>query len=118
GGEVLRAEMAIDEGDGLAVRDAETPGEFSISERRDAILAAGAGVNRFLVSSVWRGRGGPDVLARAGAGIDATTGLEQGEGFAVEDHAFALGVRREGSAEVRALLPGETEPAQNLEHRG
>lgn len=118
--ELLRAEMAIVEGNGFSVRDTETPvlacrrlGEWLRAER-----TAGSGVSGLVIRFV-RGAGGEREFApRACAGVNET-GLPQfAPGRQVKRMALALRIRRMGSANIRPLLPADSEPAQVFQHCG
>ena len=60
--------------------------------------------------------GGPDVLARAGAGIDETAGAEFLQRRGVERPAFTLGIGGARAAAIRPFLPLKTEPSQVFDH--
>ena len=56
GDKFLLAQISVHEGNGFAVRNAETPAEFPISDFRFPILAAGSRVDRLgIVFCMWRG---------------------------------------------------------------
>ena len=63
-----------------------------------------------------RAGGRPDVLARTGAGIDETAGLQSFQRGAINVHPLALIVRRERPAAIRAFLPFKAKPSQILDH--
>ena len=84
----------------------------------DDFCPARSGINRLvIVVRVRRARGGLDVLARTGAGINEIAGAQLFQRGAVKIHPLALIVRRKRPADVRAFAPFKTEPAQILQHR-
>src|SRR5882724_7156504 len=57
------------------------------------------------------------VFARTGARVDSALIAQLSPGFQIELATFALRVRRTRSADVWALLPTQSQPAQVLVHR-
>src|SRR5882724_9945499 len=57
------------------------------------------------------------VFARTGARVDSALIAQLSPGFQIELATFALRVRRTRSADVWALLPTQSQPAQVLIHR-
>ena len=116
----LGAAAGVGEKDFFAVGDAEAPvdGDF-FAEGRERGVGGRAEVGRVNGFVVGGGRGGgfvgggdrvEDIAARAGAGENATGGVEGGEGGAVAGQPGAL--RDDG------FVPGEAEPAEVCEHGG
>ena len=75
GNEALLALVTVHKGNHFAVRDAETPIEFTIDGFGFAICAACAGIDWLVVTVVRRAERVENVFARAGAGIDKAAGL-------------------------------------------
>src|SRR5277367_2370668 len=104
--------MQVGECDGFAVRDAEAPVHSggSLEAKSIGTRAATAGVDGFVIflklarlRFVRRGSRFGDVFARTSAGIDASGIAQLPPGIEVESSAFALGIWRESTADVRAL---------------
>jgi hypothetical protein len=67
----LWAEIVVVEGNGFAVGDVETPGEFTIRDVGFIQMAASSGVDGFvIVGGVRSAGGGLNIFAGADAGID------------------------------------------------